>query len=171
MGFLFSLLILPALFSLVVASPTSQPGHGVSIPQVFENCAGAPRPHLPDQSDSISGYAPQLPSSGSGWEEWVFVVEGSINGENPLFFARFARGDPAEANSTLDHGLLAFWTNFDNGTTFAFAIPGTLNYSDVGGVKTWSLANNKLVFDGNTGSWSHSIVTPSGFSFQSRMDM
>jgi len=170
MSFLSSLLVFSALFSLVVASPTSQPGHGVSIPQVFKNCAGAPRPHLPDQFASAPEYAPKLPSSGPGWEEWVFLVEGSVKGENPLFFARFARGDPASSNSSLDHGLLAFWTNFDNGTTFGFAIPGTLNYSDVGGVKTWSLADNKLVYDGNTGSWSHSISRP-GFSFQSHIDM
>ena len=171
MGFLFSLLILPALFSLVVGFRAAGPKGGTSIPSVINNCSGTAQSHLPNQIASASGYAPQLLSYGDWWEEWVTVVEGAVNGnENPMFFARFARGDPGSPNSKLENGMFAFWTHFDNGTTYGFAANGTLEYSDVGGVKTWTLGDNKLTFDGNTGSWSHSLAHPE-FSFQSRTNM
>ena len=171
MGFLSSLLVLSALFSLVVGSPTTQPARGTSIPPVINNCSGTARPSLPNQIASAPGYAPQLPSSGDGFEEWVMVVEGAVNkAENPIFFARWGRGDPASSTSRLEEGIFAFFTNFDNGTTWQWYINGTLDYSDVGGIKTWAIGDNKLVFDGTTGSWSHSIVYP-GFSFQGHTDM
>ena len=99
------------------------------------------------------------------------VIEGLVNGtENPLFFARWSRGDPGDPDSKLEDATFAFWTNFENGTTWAFLTNGTMDYSDVQGVKTWAIGDIKLAFDGNTGSWNHSIVRP-GFSLQSHIDM
>ena len=99
------------------------------------------------------------------------TVEGTVNGnENPLLFARWSRGEPASPDSRLENGLFAFWTTFDNGTAWGFSLNGTLVYSDVRGVKTWAIGDNKLVFDGNTGDWSHSIVHL-GLSFRSRIHM
>jgi len=160
MGFLSSLLIFPALFSLVVG-----------IPSVINNCSGTARPHLPNQIASAPGYAPQLPPYGDGWEQWVMVVESFVNkSDNPIFFARWGRGDFASPNSRLEDGIFTFFTSFDNGTSWGFAVNGTLEYSDVSGVKTWTLGDNKMIFDGNTGGWSHSMAHP-GFSFQSHTDM
>jgi len=155
-----SLLVLSVLLSLVAG-----------IPPVVNNCSGTARPDLPNQIASAPGYAPHLPPQGDGWEEWVMVVEGIVNKtENPLFFARWSRGDPASPNSRLEDGIFTFWTSFDNGTTWAFALNGTLVYSDVDDVKTWAIGDNKLVFDGKTGDWNHSIAH-TGFSFQSHIHM
>jgi len=171
MGLLSSLFIFSALFSFVVGIPATQLERRAKTPSVFNNCAGNAQPKLPNQIDSASGYAPQLPLKGEGWEEWVMVVEGLVNGtQNPLFFARWSRGDPADPESKLEDATFAFWTNFENGTTWAFLTNGTMDYSDVQGVKTWAIGDIKLAFDGNTGSWNHSIVRP-GFSFQSHIDM
>ena len=171
MGFLSSLLILSALFSLVVSIPATRSEGQVRIPSVINNCSGKARPYLPNQIAAAPEYAPRLPSHGDGFEEWVMTVEGTVNGnENPLLFARWAHGNYASRNSRLEEGLFAFWTIFDNGTAWGFSINGTLVYDDIGGVKTWAVGDNKLVFDGNTGDWSHSVVHR-GFSFQSHIHM
>ena len=170
MGFLVSLFVFSAIFSLVLGFPTTRPRHGLHVPPVINNCSGTTRPHLPNQIAAAPGYAPQLPSQGAGFEEWVIVVEGSVDDENPLIFARWGRGDTAAPDSNLENGIFAFFTNFDNGTTWMYFINGTLEYTDVGGVKTWALEDNKLTFDGTTGSWSYSISYP-GFSFNAQIDM
>lgn len=169
MGFLSAVLVASALFSLVVGSPTSQPSP--SLPPVINNCTGKVRPSLPNQIASAPGYAPQLPAEGSGWEEWVVVLDAVVGDENPLFFLRWGRGDNSAANSTLDDGIFAFWTAFDNGTAYAWAFPGTLVYNDDDDVKTWSVGNNTLKFDGNTGSWSVAIANAAGFHMQGEIDM
>jgi len=98
-------------------------------------------------------------------------VEGTVNGnENPLLFARWSRGDPASPHSRLEDRLFAFWTTFDNETPLGLSLNGTLVYGDVHGVRTWAIGDNKLVFDENTGDWSHSIARQ-GFSFRSRIHM
>jgi len=171
MRFLSSLLILSALSSLVVGIQATRSERRVRIPSVINNCSGTARPSLPSQITAASEYSPHLPSHGDGWEEWFIAAEGTVNGnENPLLFARWSRGDPASPDSRLDNGLFACWTTFDNGTTWGFSLNRTLVYSDVRGVKTWAIGDNKLVFDGNTGDWSHSIVHQ-GLSFQSRIHM
>lgn len=170
MGFL-SLLVLSVLLSLVAGISATRPERRTAIPSVVNNCSGTAQPDLLNQIASAPGYAPNLPPQGDGWEEWVMVVEGIVNTtENPLFFARWSRGDPASPNSKLEDGIFAFRTSFDNGTTWTFALNGTLVYSDVNGVKTWAIGDNKLVFDGKTGDWNHSIAHP-GFSFQSHIHM
>ena len=171
MGFLSSLLILSALFSLVVGIPATRSERQVHIPSVINNCSGKARPYLPNQITAAPDYAPQLPSHGEGWEEWLMAVESTVNGnENPMFFALWSRGNAGSQNSRLEDGLFAFWTTFDNGTGWRFGMNGTLVYDDTGGVKTWAVGDNKLVFDGNTGDWSHSIASQ-GFSFQSHIHM
>jgi len=171
MRFLSSLFTLPALFSLVVGIPATRSDRRVRIPSVINNCSGTARPYLPNQITAAPEYAPHLPSHGDGWEEWLLAVEGTVNGnENPLLFARWSRGEPASPDSRLENGLFAFWTTFDNGTAWGFTLLGPLVYSDVHGVKTWAVGDNKLVFDGNTGDWSHSIVYP-GLTFQSHIHM
>ena len=168
---LSALLILSALFSLVVGSPATRPEHRVKIPAVVNNCSGTARPDLPDHIAAAPGYAPQLPSHGDGWEEWLIAVEGTVGGdENPLLFARWSRGDNASPNPRLENAVFAFWTTFDNGTTWGFVLNGTLVYNDVRGVKTWAIGDNKLVFDENSGDWSYSLTRP-GFSLQSNVHM
>jgi len=171
MRFLSSLLALSTLFSLVVGIPATRSDRRVHIPSVINNCSGTARPYLPNQITAASEYAPHLPSHGDGWEEWLIAVEGTVNGnENPLLCARWSRGDSASPHSRLEDGLFAFWTTFDNGTAWGFSLNGTLVYSDVRGVKTWAIGDNKLVFDGNTGDWSHSIVHQE-LSFRSHIHM
>ena len=174
MGFLSFLLASSALFSSVVGIPAILELRGVSIPPVINNCSGTARPNLPNQVASAPGYAPQLSSSGNGWEEWLLVVESLVSQanqtENPIFFARWSRGDPASPSSRLENGKFKFWTSFNNGTTWEYSADGPVVYNDVGGIKTWAVGDNKLTFDGTTGYWNHSMVTP-GFSFQSFTDM
>ena len=175
MGFLSSLLVLSALFSFVISTPATKLERGVSIPPVIKNYSGTARPNLPNQIASAPRYAPQLPSRGNGWEEWVLVVQPvptnqTNQTENPIFFARWSCGNPASLNSRLEDGLFIFRANFNNGTTWVYTVNGTLNYSNVGGVKTWSIGDNKLIFDGATRYWNHSMVHP-GFSFQSFTNM
>jgi hypothetical protein len=172
MTVLSPLFVLSALFSFVVGIPATLLERGVNIPPVINNCSGTARPNLPNQIASAPGYAPQLQSPGSGWEEWLLVAESLVlNGtENPLFFARWSRGDPASPNSRLSTGKFAFWTTFDNGTVWEYTVNGPVVYNDVGGVKTWAVGDNKLIFDGTTGYWNHSMTYP-GFSFQSHTEM
>ena len=171
MRFLSSLLTLSTLFSLVVGIPATRSEHPVHIPSVINNCSGTARPYLPNQITAAPEYAPKLPSHGDGWEEWLMAVEGTVNGnENPLLFTMWSRGNSASPNSKLENGLFACWTNFDNGTGWQFGVTGPLVYSDVRGVKTWAIGDNKLMFDGNTGDWSQSIAHQ-GFSFQSQIHM
>lgn len=86
MGLLSLLLILSVLFSFVVGTPAVR---GVTIPSVINDCSGTVRPNLRNQLGSAPGYAPQLPSHGNGWEEWLLVAESLVvnQAENAIFFA------------------------------------------------------------------------------------
>jgi hypothetical protein len=177
MHFLSSLLVSSALLPFVLGIPTTLLERGVSsIPPVINNCSGAARPNLPNQIASAPGYAPQLSSSGNGWEEWLMVVESLLinpatnQTENPIFFARWSRGDPASPTSKLENGKFKFWTSFHNGTLWEYSVDGPVVYSDVGGIKTWAVGDNQLIFDGSTGDWNSYLANP-GFTFDSFIDM
>ena len=157
--------------SFVVASPLV-PRYDVNIPQVINNCSGNVHPPLPDHIASAPGYAPQMPASGKGWEEWLLIGETLVvnDTENVIFYARWSRGDPTSQYSSLEDGSFTFMTSFANGSVWKYAVEGPVVYGDVGGIKTWAVGDNKLTFDGTTGFWNHSM-THEGFSFHSFTDM
>ena len=129
------------------------------ILSVTSNCFGTAGPNLPNKITAAPEYAPHLLSHGDEWEEWLIAVKGTVDGnENPLLSARWSRGDFASLHPRLENGAFAFWTTFDNGTAWEVSLNGTLIYSDVRGVKTWAIGDNKPALDGNTRNWSHCMM-------------
>lgn len=169
-SFLFAL---SALFSFAVGIPHKLLERDVPIPSVINNCSGTVQPALPDHIASAPGYAPQLPSQGSGWEEWLMVADAFMfNGsEIQLFLARWSRGDPASQDSRLENGRFTFSASFNNGTIWEYSVDGPVIYNEVGDMKLWAVGDNRFTFDGTTtGTWGYSMTQP-GFSFQSQTEM
>jgi hypothetical protein len=108
---------------------------------------------LPDNIASAPGYAPKLPSQGDGWEEWVMVVEGTVNGREPPLLRPLGRGDPSDPDSKLETDCLSSGRDSTMGRLWAYAFPGP-SLQRRRCVKTWAIGDNKLMFDGATGSWS-----------------